>query len=70
MKPKQQWRLVQSGFYKKNLNDKNKFEEGNRQCNIEKVLKRHIIPCHENEIWFVQLHTSPHTTTQTTQIVT
>ena len=61
------WSLLwghRSRDLKKNLKDKEKCEEGNRQCNIGNVLKRRIIPSHKNEMGYVQ----PHTTPQTTQI--
>ena len=48
-------------FKKKPLKDKEKREEGNKQCNTENVLKRGIIPSHKNEIGYAQPHTTPHT---------
>ena len=42
--------------------DKEKCEEGNRQCNIENVQKRGHIPSHTNEFVYVQQHTTPHIT--------
>jgi hypothetical protein len=41
-------RSLQSGF-KRNLKDKEKCEEGNRQCTLENILKIGIIPSHTNE---------------------
>ena len=39
-------------------------EDGNRQCNMENVLKGHIIPSHKNEIRYVdsKYHTTTHRT--------
>ena len=35
------------------MKDKENCEDGNRQCNMENVLKGHIIPSHKNEIGYV-----------------
>ena len=35
------------------MKDKENCEDGNRQCNMEDVLKGHIIPSHKNEIGYV-----------------
>ena len=58
------WTL-QSGLYKKILKDKIKCEEGNRKCNMENVLKGHIIHRHKINIWYV--NSKYHTTTDHTK---
>ena len=58
-------RSLKSGFKKKPLKDKEKREEGNRQCKTENVLKTHIIPSHKNEMGYVQSHNTPHNTKHT-----
>ena len=58
-------RSLQSGFKKKTLKDKEKREEGNRQCNTHNELKRRIIPSHKTEMGYVQSHTTAHNTKHT-----
>ena len=57
--------IIAVRFIKKFLKEKKKCEEGNRKCNMENVLKGHIIHRHKINIWYV--HSKYHTTTDHTK---